>query len=283
MGGGGKDTMTPTGNSSATNKFSSTPNTPSWLTNMAQNQLQYGQTNIDAFKNMSINPQQVAPMSPWEQQGYGTLTDYANNPAYQQGMGEINKSLSGDYLYGGPAQQAFIDANMRMAAPGIFSAWGSANRSGGQLGKLQLGQVAADAYAGLYGSERDKMQQNVDKSMNYGQLPAQLQTQAGAVERGITDAQNAADYQAQMARLAQAQSAAQMGLQSNQMLPSYMGMYGTNTTSSDTGSTSQLLNEPSAGQNILGGAMAGAGAGSAFGFPGMAIGGVGGGILGAFQ
>ena len=268
MGGGGKDTMTPTGNSSATNKFSSTPNTPSWLTNMAQNQLQYGQTNIDAFKNMSINPQQVAPMSPWEQQGYGALADYGNSDAYKAGTGEMSKTLAGDYLYGGPAQEAFINSNVRRAQPGIMSAWGSANRSGGQLGKLQLAQVFGDSAAQYGNEERGRMGAAARDFIGAGQLPGQLQTQAGAVGRGITDAQNAADYQAQMARLAQAQQAANMSQSQNQMLPSYMGMYGTNTTSSDTGSntgsTSQLLHEPSAFENILGGVTAGAGLLSSF-------------------
>lgn len=259
--GAGKPTMAQTGATNTTVNMSSTPKIPTWLDQTLQNRIKYGDQSIKDYGNMSIAPQNVAPMSPWERTASNTLANYGESDAYQTGMRTMGNTARGDYLYGGPAQQAFVDANMRMAMPGIFSAWGSAGRAGGQLGQLQLGRVATDAYAGMYGDERARQEAASQNLLQAGQIPANLQMGVGGLERGITDATNAAQYQAEQAQLAQRLQAANLGIQQGNMLPSLAGMYGTDTRSKTMGTTFGTEQ----GANPIGGALGGALSGAMIG------------------
>lgn len=95
-----------------------------------------------------------------------------------ESLDAIRRTAAGEYLYGGgPAQQAFIDASMRAAQPGIFSAFGAAGRGTGGLAQAALGTAGIDAYARLYDQERQRQLQAATALPALEQIPLELQSQ----------------------------------------------------------------------------------------------------------
>jgi hypothetical protein len=109
------------------------------------------------------------------------LGDYQQGIAgYQLPPDAVNALTStarGDYLYGGPQQQAFIDAARRAAQPGIYSAFGAAGRGGGGLENAALNQSSVDAFANLFNQERGRQLDAAQALPGISMLPLQLQQQ----------------------------------------------------------------------------------------------------------
>lgn len=94
-----------------------------------------------------------------------------------EAMETLRATAGGDYLYGGPQQQAFVDASVRSAMPGINSAFGTANRGGGGLYNAAIGQAGVDAFAGLFNQERGRQMQAAELLPKMQSMPLALQQQ----------------------------------------------------------------------------------------------------------
>jgi hypothetical protein len=95
----------------------------------------------------------------------------------QQSINALTNTAAGNYLYGGPGQQEFIDASVRAALPGINSQFEMAGRPGGGLYGAQVAQQAQDAYARMYGDERARQLNAAQILPGITQMPLQLQSQ----------------------------------------------------------------------------------------------------------
>ena len=238
---------------------------PQWANKYAQQTAGLGKRAANEWATGAIDPTQIAGFNPDQESAFNDVRGFAQSNPYLTALGTTQGTAAGDFLYGGPAQQAFIDASVRQAMPGVMSAWGSANRSGGQLGKLQLSQQATDAYAGLYDAERNRQmaaasalpgmaQQPIDMMMGIGQLQQQNQ-------QNVFDAQKQAQDQERARDAAVASYAAGA-------IP-WAGVTGQKTTGTQTAqgtTTTPMYTNPVAG--AAGGAIGGAQLGNMM-FPGM--------------
>lgn len=102
-----------------------------------------------------------------------------------EAMQALTATAGGDYLYGGPQQQAFIDAAVRGASPGIFSQFGAAGGGGGGLQRAALDQSAVDAYAKLYQGERANQLSAAEALPGISQIPFNMQTQLAQLAGGL--------------------------------------------------------------------------------------------------
>lgn len=80
------------------------------------------------------------------------------NPLLQQGQDETSKTLSGDYLTGGKGFDAALQAATNKIIPGIESKFSAGGRLNSGLARTAETSAIGDAFAGLYGNERDRMQ-----------------------------------------------------------------------------------------------------------------------------
>jgi len=68
-------------------------------------------------------------------------------------------TVSGDYLYGGPAFDAAYQAAANKIIPQVQSQFGVAGRSGSGLAQTAMTSALTDAFASQYGQERDRQMQ----------------------------------------------------------------------------------------------------------------------------
>jgi hypothetical protein len=66
----------------------------------------------------------------------------------------LQQTAQGDFLHGGSGFNAALEAAQRAAMPGINSTFGMAGRSGSGLAQTAMAQATSDAFARLYGQER---------------------------------------------------------------------------------------------------------------------------------
>jgi len=257
-----------------------TPTLPKYGNQYAQQTAALGRRSAQQWANDAIDPTQIAGFNPDQEAGFSAVRDFAQGSPYMTALGVTQGTAAGDYLYGGPAQQAFIDASVRQAMPGVMSAWGSANRSGGQLGKLQLSQQATDAYAGLYDAERNRQMAAAGQLPELQKLPIDLQMSIGQLQQSnqqdIFNAQKQAQDQERARDSAIAQYAAGA-------IPwtSVTGQKTTGTQNVQGSTSTPMYTNPVAG--ALGGLVGGAQLGQYFGGPIGAAGGAAvGGILGYY-
>jgi opacity protein-like surface antigen len=97
----------------------------------------------------------------------------------------LEASARGDYLYGGPQQQAFIDAAVRAAQPGVYSAFGAAGRAGSGLERAALDQTAVDAFARLFQSERGNQLAAAQALPGLSMMPLELQSRLATLAGGL--------------------------------------------------------------------------------------------------
>lgn len=102
-----------------------------------------------------------------------------------EAMDALTSTARGDYLYGGPQQQAFIDAARRAAQPGIYSAFGAAGRGGAGLENAALNQSSVDAFANLFNQERGRQLGAAEALPGISMLPLQLQQQLAQLAGGL--------------------------------------------------------------------------------------------------
>lgn len=201
-------------------------------------------------------PSTVPPFSPETEQALALQTQraLAGNPLLGLGQGQIASTLGGDYMYGGPGFDAYVDAVWSGVRPQVDSMFALSGRGGSPLHAEALARGFGRGMAPLYESERNR------------QMQAALSTPAMA----------AADYGdiGQLAGVGATREAKQQQYmdEAYNRLARYMGLiqgnYGGTTTTTGGAGASPLLSG-------LGGAMMG---GQFFG----PLGALGGGLLGAF-
>lgn len=82
----------------------------------------------------------------------------AGNPLLGEAQGETSKTLSGDYLYGGEGFNKALDAAKNRIIPDVESRFARGGRLNSGLARTAEASAIGDAFAGLYGQERDRMQ-----------------------------------------------------------------------------------------------------------------------------
>lgn len=219
----------------------------------------------------SQTPQQYYPGStvvgfnPLTEQGLQQQANIAKSQfgANQGNINELNKTIAGDYLYGGQGFNAALDAAKRKILPEIAGSYARAGQYGDSSRReLEQTQALGDVFAGQYGQERtnqQRAQQLLPQALAAQYDPAnQLQQVGGAYEtqqgQYLQDAINRFNFQQQepAARLAQ-----------------YSGLLSGVPGSTSTQQTPLYSNRAASG---LGGALAGAKLGGSFGPVGAGLG-----------
>ena len=107
----------------------------------------------------------------------GLQGDISNYQIPPESLAGLQSTAAGDYLYGGPAQQAFIDAAGRAAAPGIISTFEGSGRGTGGLAEVAMNQAYTDAFAKLFNDERNRQLQAQQILPGITALPIGMQQQ----------------------------------------------------------------------------------------------------------
>jgi len=91
-------------------------------------------------------------------QSWGMAGDVAHGvdpySAIDTSLRTMSDTARGDYLYGGDAFNAAVDAAFRQGMPGVLSSFAAGGRSDGGLAKTAMAQAFADPFAAQYGQER---------------------------------------------------------------------------------------------------------------------------------
>lgn len=219
----------------------------------------------DAFLNQ---PQKVAPFSQDTQAGFGLARKLATEGSLldASATGSLDKTLRGDFLYGGDGFNKAMDAAKHTILPEVDSVFEKSGRSGSGLAATAKTQALSDAFAKQYGQERQN------------QMEA---ARLAPVVRGMRYAD--ADVLSKIGGLQEAKTQEGMDARKNAIMNFFKtisgasGGAGTSTTTGpgDSGMTGLLRYLAGAG----GGALAGFGFGGPFG----ALAGGGLGLLGALR
>jgi hypothetical protein len=88
--------------------------------------------------------------------GMDTLGGLTGSGLSDVGQQALTSTAAGDFLYGGDAFDAAVQAAVRQATPGLLSTFGAAGAGGatGGLAQEAIGQAAVDAFARQYAQER---------------------------------------------------------------------------------------------------------------------------------
>ncbi len=229
-------------------------------------------TNARNSFNQLTRDDLVADFTPDQMAAFEAARGFGTGAPFQSALNAFQSTAQGDYLYGGPAQQAFIDAAVNSAQPGVISRFGG--RGGSGLAAASIGQSAVDAYAGLYNNERQRQMQAASGLPTLAMTPIDLLLQTGGQQQ--TQAQN--EINAPLAAAQDRYSMAMGGLPITSLLGT--SQTGTSRTRGNTLQQQPYYENETAG--VLGGALSGASLGSTFGPIGTGVGAVAGGLLGLF-
>jgi hypothetical protein len=208
----------------------------------------------------------------------------------QAGLDELLKTARGDYLYGGDAFNAAVNAAQRQALPNALSPWLGAGRDQNFLGKANLSQIFGDIFANQYGQERGRQLQAAQLLPGQSLIPSQTLMDIGKQQQDL--AQYAQNFPLTLQPQLLSALQGSVGFTSP-----FQGQTGATTsdTTSHTNSIQDMINksnmtgtsiDPMYPGNktagILGGALTGASAGAALGPWGALGGGLIGGGMSAF-
>ena len=211
----------------------------------------------------------VAGFNPDQTASFDALRGIASGDQLGGAIDALSSTARGDFLFGGDGFNQAVDAAVRAAQPGILSRFGAAGRGTGGLAQAAIGQSATDAFARMFGQERQRQLASAQALPGLLAFGPQLLSGIGQQQQDLAQQQIQAPITAQQLLLSNALG----GLP----LTSLIGRSGT--------STRPLFQNQRAGQ--IGGALAGAGlggqVGSLFGPIGTGIGAIGGGLLGALS
>lgn len=110
--------------------------------------------------------------------------------------GELERTIAGDYLHGGPGFQAALGAAERQIMPRVQSAFGRGGRSGSGLAQAAVGQQLGDVFAGQYGQERARQMQAMGMLGAQEQANLDRQLRAAGLGGQMTQAERARQMQA---------------------------------------------------------------------------------------
>jgi len=219
-----------------------------WLYGQAQNlpQQQY-------FPGSTVVPQSPETLQALNLQSQRALS---GSPVQTAGQNMLAGTLQGDYLYGGPGFNAAFDAAQRRITPAVQGQFEGAGRFGGGLAQEAETSALSDAFAGLYGQERNRQMQGLSQvpamaALDYADIGALSNV---GQQREAFAGQQLAD---QMNRwnFAQQSPYQQLEAQSNVIQAGYPG----GTKSTENPYFNDVLG------SLLGGALTGAGILDAFG------------------
>lgn len=197
----------------------------------------------------------------------------AGSPVQKAGANQLEATLRGDYLHGGPGFDAAYQAAANKIIPDIESRFNKGGRFGSGLAREAEAKALADTFAGQYQNERQNQLRAMLftpqlAQMDYNDLAALAGVGAqreGQEQSAIDEAKARHDFKQNI----DAQKLAQfMGIISQQL-----GHEGITSTQGFGGNR---------GAGVLGGALGGAGIGANFGPWGAGIGGLLGGLGGLF-
>lgn len=152
----------------------STTGPPDWLSALYQQGSGAAQ---NYFQNYQSNP--------LTQQGLGFLGNLSQNPnqyGYQPVLDEFQKTVQGDYLYGGSGFDAYMEAAQNKIQPMVQGAFNQAGRLNSGLTEVANTQALADSFAQLYGQERGRQQGALamaPQMAQFGASPGELAYQTG--------------------------------------------------------------------------------------------------------
>lgn len=214
----------------------------------------------------------VVPFSPSSAsaQQWQTQRALSGSPVQRSGQAENLRTTSGHYLHGGEGFDAAYGAAANRIIPQVAGGFEQAGRYGSGLHSYEAGRGLGDAFAGLYGGERDRM---LSASLaapamaqaDYADINALSQVGAQQEERAqqaLTDAQQRWYFQQQAPY--------------NQLTTQSGVIQGMNPGSQQT-------QESPVHTNPLGGALGGAAVGGSIGGPWGAAAGAGLGLLSAMM
>lgn len=195
------------------------------------------------------------------------------------GIDQLEATARGEGLNSDPFLSAF-DAAVREITPGINSQFSLAGRSGSGLAATALEQARANAFAGLFGQERQRQESAAStlaglrdtgqaRQLQAAQTLPSLSLLGPQLLQGI-GGQQQAQRQRELSGPIQAQQQLLNSAFGGLPIASLLGQ----------SQTTPLFSNPTAG--ALGGALSGAQLGSSFGPFGTGIGAIGGGLLGGF-
>lgn len=196
----------------------------------------------------------------------------AGSPAQKAGVSQLEQTLRGDFLHGGPGFDAAFKAASDKIIPDIESRFNKGGRFGSGLAREAEAKALADVFAGQYQNER----QNQIRSMFAAPQIAQqdyndLAALAGVGQQREGQVQSKIDEE-MWRHLAKQDMPWDILNKYAQMIS---GNYGSTTNQSGF--------KGNRGAGVLGGALSGASVGGTFGGPaGAGIGGILGGIGGLF-
>lgn len=201
----------------------------------------------------------------------------AGSPAQDAANQQIQGTINGDYLYGGPGFDAAFNAASNRILPDIQSRYAQGGRFGSGLGRTSEASALGDAFASQYGNERQNQLQASYfapqlAQADYNDIRALAGVGAqreGQTQSGIDEAIARHDFEQQDPR---------------QRLRDYMALVqGNYGFQGSTQTQNPGAFKGNKGAGILGGAIGGAQLGSQFGGPwGGLAGGVLGGLTGLF-
>lgn len=188
----------------------------------------------------------------------------AGNPLLGQAQTEIGKTVAGDYLYGGPGFDAAYNAARNKIIPDVESRFAAGGRGGSGLAKTAEASALGDAFAGLYGQERNRMLAGAEMAPGLAKADyfdiAKL-SEVGQQKEAMTEAQRN---------------------ERRRMIQAYLNTITGAGGNSGTATTMEPgKSKPNPWMSSLGGGLSGGVAGMQTGNPWLAgVGAVGGGLLG---
>lgn len=122
------------------------------------------------------------------QPGAGYLQPFTQQNMDFAGVPQLQDTASGNYLYGGPGFNAAFDAARRQITPAVQGQFESAGRFGGGLAQEAETSALSDAFAGLYGQERQRQLAAAGQLSGLGaQERARAQAAAGQLSGQAAD------------------------------------------------------------------------------------------------
>lgn len=115
----------------------------------------------------------------------------------------LQQSAAGGYMYGNPAFDEAVQASIRAARPNIlsgFASQGGAGAAKGGLAQIGMQQAASDAFARLFGDERNRQLQASGQLGQFGLGARGLQQDAASQQVQAMLQQRAQDVQQQQLR-----------------------------------------------------------------------------------
>ncbi len=100
----------------------------------------------------------VVPFSPATTSAMSAMSTRAlqGSPLTTAAQSEAGRTIRGDYLYGGPGFDRALQAARERISPMVRGEFEAAGRYGGGLAAAEEMQALGDAFAGLYGNERQR-------------------------------------------------------------------------------------------------------------------------------